>query len=142
MSLRLAYTPLVPEFDPFLFASVSEEVDGVPLSVLSALTRLGLDPREEAARLSHLTKEAAVDQLAGMIARLSGQRWTLSEASRIAARLIERLPTATNAGKPDPLEDGAVLTSSSTEPHFLFYLALLIALVVGLIASGVLSFDG
>ena len=142
MSLRHAYAAMVPEFDPFLFASVSEEVDEVPLSVLSALTRLGLDPREEAARLSHLTKEAAADHLAGMIARLSGQRWNLSEASRIAARLIERLPTSTNAGKPDPFENGAMPTSSPTKPHFLIYVALLIALVVGLIASGVLSFDG
>jgi hypothetical protein len=141
MSLRHAYAAMVPEFDPFLFASVGAEVDGVPLSVLSALTRLGLDPREEAARLSHLTKEAAADQLAAMIGRLSGQRWTLWEARRIAARLIERLPTSTNAGKPGPFENGAVARSSSAVPYFLVYLALLIALVVGLIASGVLSFD-
>jgi hypothetical protein len=60
--LRVAYAPLRPEFDHFLFAPVGEEVDGVPLSVLSALSRLGLDPREEAARLSHLTEEAAADQ--------------------------------------------------------------------------------
>ena len=89
MALRHAYAPMLPEFDPFLFASVGEEVDGVPLSVLSALTRLGLDPRDEAARLSHLTKDAAADQLARMIAWLSDQRWTLSEARRIAGRLIE-----------------------------------------------------
>ena len=104
MSLRHAYAPMVPEFDPFLFATVGEEVDGVPLSVLSALTRLGLDPRDEAARLSRLTKEAAADQLARMIARLSS-RWTLSEARRIAAPLIERLPTSTTTSKPDPLEN-------------------------------------
>ena len=50
MSLRRAYAPMLPEFDTFLFASVGDEVDGVPLSVLSALSRLGLDPRDEAAR--------------------------------------------------------------------------------------------
>ena len=71
MPLRHAYAPTLPEFDSFLFATVGEEVDGVPLSVLSALSRLDLDPRDEAARLSHLTKEAAADQLASMIARLS-----------------------------------------------------------------------
>jgi len=141
MSLRHAYAPMLPEFDPFLFASVGEEIDGVPLSVLSALTRLDLDPRDEAARLSHLTKEAAADQLARLIARLSDRSWTLSETRRIADRLIERLPTSP-AGKPDPFEPGAVLTPSSTGPQLLVYLALLIALVVGLIASGLLSFDG
>src|ERR1700724_4531430 len=111
VSLRHAYAPVLPEFDPFLFASVGEEIDGVPLSVLSALTRLDLDPRDEAARLSHLTKEAAADQLARMIARLSDRRWTLSEARRIAGRLIERLPSTT-ARKPDLFETG---------PDFLIY---------------------
>ena len=43
---------MLPKFDPFLFASVGEEIGGVPLSVLSVLTRLDLDPREEAAPLS------------------------------------------------------------------------------------------
>ena len=142
MSLRRAYAPMLPEFDSFLFAPVGEEVDGVPLSVLSALSRLGLDPRHEAARLSHLTKEAAADQLAKMIARLSDRRWTLSEARRIAGRLIERLPTSTTACKPDPSEAGAMPTPDSRASQFFVYLALLIALVIGLIGGGFLSFDG
>jgi hypothetical protein len=94
MPLRRAFAPMLPEFDSFLFAAVGEERDGIPLSVMSALSRLGLDPRDEAARLSHLTKEAAADQLARMIARLSDRRWPLSEARRIAGGLIERLPTS------------------------------------------------
>ena len=139
MSLRHAYAPMLPEFDPFLFASVGEEIDGGPLSVLSALTRLDLDPRDEAARLSHLTKEAAADQLATMIPRLSDRRWTLSEAHRIAVRLIERLPMSNTAGKPDRIEPGVELTPGKVSP-FLIYLALLIALLVGLTASGILPF--
>src|SRR5713101_7861099 len=101
MPLRRAYAPMLPEFDTFLFASVGEEVDGVPLSVLSALSRLGLDPRDEAARLALLTKEAAADQLTRMIARLSNARWSQSEARRIASGLIERLPRAITADKDD-----------------------------------------
>src|SRR5258707_6639128 len=99
MPLQRAYAPMHPEFDLFLFASVGEEAEGVPLSVLSALSRLDLDPRDEAARLAHLTKEAAADQLARMIARLSDRRWSVSEARRIAGGLIERLPMAAAAGK-------------------------------------------
>ena len=143
MSLRRAYAPMLPEFDSFLFAPVGEEIDGVPLSVLSALSRLGLDPRDEAARLSHLTREAAAEQLARMIARLSDQRWTLSEARRIAGGLIERLPPATTtAGKPHRLKTGALPTPGSKASPFLIYLALLIALLVSLIAGGFLSFGG
>jgi hypothetical protein len=139
MSLRHAYAPMLPEFDSFLYASVGEEVDGVPVSVLSALSRLGLDPRDEAARLSHLTKETAADQLARMIAGLSDRRWTLSEARGIAGRLIDRLPTSTTAGKPDRFETGAAPPPGSEPSQFLVYLALLIALVVGVFAGGFLS---
>ena len=137
MSLRHAYAPMFPEFDSFLFASVGEEVDGIPLSVLSALSRLDLDPRDEAARLSHLTKETAADQLARMIARLSDKSWTLSEARGIAGRLIERLPAPTTADKPDRSDTGAAPTPQPSQ--FLLCLALLIALVVGLLANGLLS---
>ena len=141
MPLRRAYTPMLPEFDPFLFASVGEELEGVPLSELSALSQLGLDPRDEAARLSHLTKEAATDQLTRMIARLSDRRWTLSEARRIAGGLIERLPPTT-AGKPERLETGVERAPRSKASPFLLYLALLTALLVSLIAGGFLSLGG
>jgi hypothetical protein len=137
MSVCHAYAPMFPEFDSFLFASVGEEVDGIPLSVLSALSRLDLDPRDEAARLSHLTKETAADQLARMIAGLSERRWTLSEARGIAGRLIERLPISTTADKPDRFDTGAAPTPQPSQ--FLLYLALSIALVVGLLANGLLS---
>src|SRR2546423_692767 len=142
MPLRRAYAPMLPEFDTFLFASVGDEVDGVPLSVLSALSRLGLDPRDEAARLSRLTKETAAEQLATLIARLSDQRWTLSEARRIAGGLIERLPPATAAAKPDRHKTRAAPVSGSKASPFLIYLALLVALLVSLIAGGFLSFGG
>src|SRR5438874_11665940 len=138
MPLRRAFTPMLPEFDSFLFAPVWEETDGAPLSVLSALSRLDLEPRDEAARLSALTKEAAADQLARMIVRLS-DRWTLSETRRIAVRLIERLPTSP-AGKPDRLETGAGSASGGTQSSSLIYLALAVALVIGLFACGFLSF--
>jgi hypothetical protein len=138
MPLRRAFAPMLPEFDSFLFATVGEELDGVPLSVLSVLSRLGLDPRDEAARLSHLTKEAAADQLARMIARLSDRRWNLSEAHRIAGGLIERLPTSNTAGKPHRPEAGAEPTTGSKTSRFLVYAALLIALLVSLFAGGFL----
>jgi hypothetical protein len=138
MPLRRAFAPMLPEFDSFLFATVGEELDGAPLSVLSALSRLGLDPRDEAARLSRLTKEAAADQLARMIARLSDRSWNLSEAHRIAGGLIERLPMSNTAGKPPRPEAGAEPTNGSKTSRFLVYAALVIALLVSLFAGGFL----
>jgi hypothetical protein len=143
MTLRRAYAPMLPEFDAFLFASVGEEVDGMPLSVLSALSRLGLDPRDEAARLAHLTKEAAAEQLARMIARLSDRRWSLSETQSIASGLIERLPTANAVGKADRRARGTEPAPGFRRvPLFLSCLALALAMLIGLIAGGYLSFGG
>src|SRR6202035_5369162 len=101
MALRYAYAPEHPEMDPFLFASVGEEIEGIPLSVLSALSRLDMDPRREAARLSHLARDAAVDQLARMIARLPDRHWTTLEIRKIAAGLVALLPL-TNSHLEDP----------------------------------------
>jgi hypothetical protein len=64
MMLRSPFRPLRPEFDKFLFATVGDEIDGIPISVVSVLARLGLDPREEAGRLSSLGNREAAEQLA------------------------------------------------------------------------------
>lgn len=63
----------------------------MPLTVLSALSRLSVDPWEEAAELSELPKETAAQRLASLIARLPGGRWA-QDAKAIADRLIELLP--------------------------------------------------
>jgi hypothetical protein len=54
MTLRPEYSLGHSEYNAFLFAAVGEEKVGLPLTVLTALTRLGFDPWREAARLSDL----------------------------------------------------------------------------------------
>jgi hypothetical protein len=142
MTLARANAPMLPEFEAFLFASVGEEVNGLPLSVLSALTRLDLDPWDEAARLARLTREAAADQLARMIARLSDRRWSIPEARRISDGLIKRLPMAGAAAKDDRPAPGTRLQIGLNSPSLLVYLAMALAILVGLIAGGCLSFGG
>jgi hypothetical protein len=92
MSLRRPFRPLRPDLDEFLFATVGGETDGIPLSVISALTRLGLDPREEAGRLSSLSTGEAGEQLARLIAELPGLFRPLGEAREIATDLVKLLP--------------------------------------------------
>src|SRR5579885_2595896 len=86
MTLRRPFRPLRPDLDKFLFATVGDEVDGVPLSVISALVRLGLDTWEEAVRLSSLSAREAAPQLARLIVELPG------EAQEIARGLVRLLP--------------------------------------------------
>ena len=81
-----------PEFDDFLYAPIGADRGEMPLSVLSALARLDVDPWREAAELSELPKSVATQRLASLIARLPGGRWPLADARAIADRLIQLLP--------------------------------------------------
>ena len=59
----------------------------MPLSVISALTRLGVDPWEEAARLAALPKALAAEAMASMIARFSIARPLPSD--NLAVKLVQ-----------------------------------------------------
>jgi hypothetical protein len=82
-----------PEFDDFLYAPIGADDGEMPLSVLSALARLDLDPWQEAAELCELPTGTAAQRLAALIARLPGGRWTLADSRAMADRLIELLPS-------------------------------------------------
>jgi len=92
MTLRPEYSLGHSEYNPFLFAAVGEEKIGVPLTVLTALTRLGFDPWQEAARLADLPRETAARAFAVTIAMLPEGDWKASELEAIAARLVNWLP--------------------------------------------------
>ncbi len=70
MSLPHSFALLNSEFGAFLYAPIGEERNGMPLSVVSALTRLDIDPWQEAVRLAGLRREEAVSALAQIIDRL------------------------------------------------------------------------
>ena len=97
MALPARFSLLHSDLNDFLFASVGEEQNGVTLSVVSGLTRLGLDPWEEAARLTPLPKAAAAESLAKLISRLPICRSRSSDDLAISQRLVELLPARTAA---------------------------------------------
>jgi hypothetical protein len=103
------YSLLNPKFNDFLFAAIGEERNEMRLSVLSALTRLGADPWQEAARLDQLPKELAAQSLASMIGDLPTGRWAPSDSGPIAARLIELLPSQNASRSPWIPDCGGVL---------------------------------
>ena len=80
------------QFDRFLFATLHEHGE-TPLSVLSALARQNIDAWQEAARLAQLPKDHAVNSLASTIWKSDSERWSLSEASLAAVRLVNLLPS-------------------------------------------------
>jgi hypothetical protein len=98
MALPARFSLLHSDLNGFLFASVGDEQNGIPLTVVSALTRLGLDPWEEAARLAALPKAVAAETLARMIAGFLIGRPGLSENLAVSRRLVELLPADKPAG--------------------------------------------
>jgi hypothetical protein len=81
------------ELDSFLFAPVGEDRKGMTVSVVSALARLGFDPREEATELAQLPRDAARRKLAAEVATLPDVPSARAEPGTIAARLVSLLPS-------------------------------------------------
>jgi hypothetical protein len=92
MSRSAAPVQLGSEFNAFLFAPIGDEKNGMVLSVLSALARLGVDPWREATELARMPRAAANQRLTSLIAALPDAPSTRSQPGTIADRLIALLP--------------------------------------------------
>lgn len=92
------------QYDAFLFASVCE-TDEITLSVLSVLARQDVDPWQEAARLTQLSRDQAINSLGSKIWKSNSDRWSPSEASILAVRLIELLPLHSRPHSSSPWTD-------------------------------------
>ena len=79
------------EFDPFLYAPVGEERNGMLLSVLSALARFDVDPWQEAATLTKMPAQDATLRLTSLLTSLPSDAVTLLAPSTVL-RLIALLP--------------------------------------------------
>jgi hypothetical protein len=113
MTLSARFSLLHSDLNDFLYASVGDEQNGMPLSVLSALTRLGVDPWDEAARLAALPKAIAAEALAPMIARLSiGLSLARSDYVAVAQRLVGLLPMHEHVASPAREPASAGVTKS------------------------------
>lgn len=105
MALRPEYALGRSQYNEFLFAVVGQEPTGQDLTTLTLLTRLEIDPWQEAARLADLPKDAAARAFTATIARLPQEDrrgWNLES---IAGRVVAWLPAASI--EPVPLMPGA-----------------------------------
>src|ERR1700739_3031069 len=92
MALSSQFSLLHSELNDFLFAQIGEEESGAPLSVLSALTRLGADPLAEGARLSDLPRDVAARSLVPTITMFPAATRSGSDVMKLAERLAALLP--------------------------------------------------
>ena len=111
------------QFDQFLHAPVVQEANGMPLTVLSALARLNIDPWDEAQRLAKLPREAAALALSAVIAALPNGPAAGPNAQAIVARLTALLPAVVVA--PDersPDRAPAAATKNNVQAMLTYYL--------------------
>jgi hypothetical protein len=81
-------------FDDFLFATVCEERNEMPLSVISVLARLDLDPWAEAAELARMPADGAARRLSSLLAGATNIPPVQLEHGMVAAHLVALLPVA------------------------------------------------
>lgn len=82
------------DFDAFLFAPAGHDADGTPVTLLTVLARLGVDPWEEAADLAHLSREPAMQRLASRLEAMPNRSESAADTVNIATRLIALLHRA------------------------------------------------
>lgn len=88
-----ALSPLLGrEFDPFLFAPVGHQSNGMLLSVLSMFARLDVDPWQEAASLARMSKSTATARLSALIAALPDAPTAGVPIESVAGDLVALLP--------------------------------------------------
>lgn len=94
------------DYDRFLFAEVGEDSTGAPVTVLSALARLDLEPWTEACELSRLARSAAQVRLAAHLEAITDvPALALANGAR-ATKLVALLPKRTPTMNRSPLEGG------------------------------------
>jgi hypothetical protein len=113
-----------PEFEEFLYALIGADRNEMPLSVLSALARVDVDPWEEAAELTELPKDAAARRLASLFARLPGGHLAQAAPRASVDRLIELLPRRGSSKVPLPVKARLRQMTGSTVAKMLICAAL------------------
>src|SRR6185437_11907787 len=106
MGLPPEFSLLHSDLNQFLFATLGHERSGAPLTVLSALTRLNIDPWAEGAQLSRLSREEAAQLLVPLIASFAEEERASLDVQAIAARLAELLPIPVSVSPPAPSARG------------------------------------
>jgi hypothetical protein len=111
----------------FLFAEVGTQTNGLPLTILSVLARLGQDPWAEAARWTKLPKSTTVDTLAQSIAQMPLAPQALAEARQTASRLVLLLPSQLQT----PRKNAEAVVAKSAKPRWILMAIAGVALALG-----------
>jgi hypothetical protein len=107
MTMRAGFNMHHSDLQEFLFAPIWNEKNGTPLSILSALARLGMDPWGEAARLADMPRAGAASALAAILAKLPRSEAEVPDYARISQHLVQFLPEGGSKPSDGKLGNGA-----------------------------------
>ena len=125
--------PLGVDFDRFLYAPVGDDQQGGLLSVVSALARVGVDPWEQAALLTRMPLDGAVEALSVLLAKLPAGSGRPVDPFPLATHLVSLLPHAAHQSAPPAhaaVSQTGMRTASSRWFMVLLYLGCIVLLVV------------
>jgi hypothetical protein len=91
--MSTAFPSLGREYEEFLYAVICREKNGMQLTVASAIARSGVDPWDEAVRISKMAEGAALQALIGLIPNeASSEANSATGRQTIASHLFSLLP--------------------------------------------------
>jgi hypothetical protein len=117
------------QFNAFLFATIDEGTSEEPLSVVSALARLDLDPWQEAAELTRLPRDSAAQRLGALLTKLPSGNSAGSHTQTVALRLIALLPCPAGATKATPRVSDGSGASARVDPTVVMMLFILMSFI-------------
>ena len=126
------------DFDPFLFSNVGEDKNGTEITVISALSRLGVEPWQEAAELAALDPKAAGNRLCLTLERLKDMPALDGQYSNLAAELVARLPKRQSPG----VARKATTVALKRPPISIGWLVILAIIIFGLVRIYILAHSG
>jgi hypothetical protein len=91
------------EFDKFLFTLLGDDQNGLPLSIVSLLARMNVDPWQEAGTLDALPAEAAVRRLTFSLDTLTDPKLRQAISETRVLRLLALLPRQAPAAVQTPV---------------------------------------
>jgi len=117
-------------FNAFLFATVCEEPNEAPLSVLSVLARSDLDPWTEAAELARMPTDLAAHRLSLLLAGVAARPPSRPDAGSIAVRLVSLLPRSAPLSMPSHGQSASLLTFPPSRAFLIMCLAFLASMTL------------
>ena len=86
------------DLDAFLYAPIADDPNGMPLTMISALGRLGVDPWAEAADIHALSRESATEKVTSLLSAVPHGPSPGADTATLAARLVELLHSKPRVG--------------------------------------------